>query len=926
MEEASKTTYRIGPHEILTDSSISAFSRWEDICENDPSALPIASEVFDSPNERPITELAVLGQAWSQMEDWATSCGLQYHAVAEMVEDETREAGGVQFCCYGMICQTEVKLVGNMLALMNEIDNGQETQSFNVTQHEAYFMLMFPRSNLLFAQINQALSPALTSLKDLGSVEVKAFANTRHIRSVSSKANTLGQAKLRVDVNIYGSVADAKAVGARLSASKMFLQDPEYGMDNIEYMNPQLIHFPGFEEPTVVDKPRMDFDTQKNKDLRRVRDQRELFDQRLSQIYSDLQRYRKLKRIEGAKNYKLLTNLYPHQEEALNFMEQREFGPMPDEFSLWTPETSSYTKTPFYRHKLTGVEHHGEKPSECGGGILADETGMGKSLSILALITSTLQQAAQWSKDEAGASRTSRSKATLIMVPSTLIMNSWFNEIEKHLDKSLRITRYYGKERNVDPQIYLDSDLVFTTYHTVAASHKETDSSALFHIEWFRIVLDEAHLIKRQETTLFRAASQILANFRWCLTATPIQNRLEELGSLIAFLRIDQLENKNIFRNKIVAPFLSDTDMEVAPRQFTLLLDAICLRRPKHMLNLPQIKELPRYIELSEEERHRYDKTLEDMTHWIKEKASRHADRQDHFGIFQAQLQLRLVCNHGTFQKAFRRYGRRDRRLEREEFLYALGRSANVDCSSCGITMPAFDALEPEIRRFDHDCGHVICQDCFQFQNASHDSTSATSCSFCYRAANRRVVSAAQECQNTSREDEPDAYFHRVGFSSKMDALMKDLEGSPAGTKSIVFSCWTRTLDLVSQHLKHKNIPHQRIDGRQTLTERQRNMDQFISDGGIPVLLMSTGVGAFGLNLTAANHVYILEPQWNPSVESQAVGRVARLGQKKDVLVTRYLVRGTVEIQMHAQQLHKTKLAEIGWDARQVDDDMGTGA
>jgi len=130
---------------------------------------------------------------------------------------------------------------------------------------------------------------------------------------------------------------------------------------------------------------------------------------------------------------------------------------------------------------------------------------------------------------------------------------------------------------------------------------------------------------------------------------------------------------------------------------------------------------------------------------------------------------------------------------------------------------------------------------------------------------------------------------------------------------SIIFSCWTRTLDLVSLHLRRRNILHQRIDGDLVLTQRQWNMDRFVSDKQIPVLLMSTGVGAFGfvglsffqystllkiyrLNLTAANHVYILEPQWNPSVESQAVGRVSRLGQNKSVSVTRYLVRGTVEM------------------------------
>jgi SWI/SNF-related matrix-associated actin-dependent regulator of chromatin subfamily A3 len=59
---------------------------------------------------------------------------------------------------------------------------------------------------------------------------------------------------------------------------------------------------------------------------------------------------------------------------------------------------------------------------------------------------------------------------------------------------------------------------------------------------------------------------------------------------------------------------------------------------------------------------------------------------------------------------------------------------------------------------------------------------------------------------------------------------------------------------------------------------------------------VATLLSGYRLNLTAANHIYILEPQWNPSVETQAIGRVSRLGQNKAVLVTRYLVRGTVEM------------------------------
>ncbi|OCL11997.1 P-loop containing nucleoside triphosphate hydrolase protein [Glonium stellatum] len=156
-------------------------------------------------------------------------------------------------------------------------------------------------------------------------------------------------------------------------------------------------------------------------------------------------------------------------------------------------------------------------------------------------------------------------------------------------------------------------------------------------------------------------------------------------------------------------------------------------------------------------------------------------------------------------------------------------------------------------------------------------------------------------------DNDGETYFNRTGFSSKIDALLEDLRGNQKDTKSIIFSCWTRTLDLVSTHLRQGGILHQRIDGDQVLSQRQYNMDRFVMDKRIPILLMSTGVGAFGLNLTAANHVYILEPQWNPSVESQAIGRVSRLGQDKAVSVTRYLVRGTVEV------IRKAELAKVGF-------------
>ncbi|KAK8073632.1 hypothetical protein PG994_004531 [Apiospora phragmitis] len=98
-------------------------------------------------------------------------------------------------------------------------------------------------------------------------------------------------------------------------------------------------------------------------------------------------------------------------------------------------------------------------------------------------------------------------------------------------------------------------------------------------------------------------------------------------------------------------------------------------------------------------------------------------------------------------------------------------------------------------------------------------------------------------------------------------------------------------------------------------------MELFESSKDSRVLLMSTGVGAFGLNLTAADQVFILEPQWNPAVEKQAIGRVQRLEQRKDVVVTRYLILESIEMDakadlspksIHSQQSHKESLAQEG--------------
>ena len=96
-----------------------------------------------------------------------------------------------------------------------------------------------------------------------------------------------------------------------------------------------------------------------------------------------------------------------------------------------------------------------------------------------------------------------------------------------------------------------------------------------------------------------------------------------------------------------------------------------------------------------------------------------------------------------------------------------------------------------------------------------------------------------------------------------------------------------------------------------TRTQRTRALSDFDHDPDYPVILVSITAGGLGLNLTAANKVYVMEPQYNPAAEAQAVDRVHRLGQKRDVFIARYIMKDSFEEKMVELQEKKLKLADL---------------
>jgi len=145
--------------------------------------------------------------------------------------------------------------------------------------------------------------------------------------------------------------------------------------------------------------------------------------------------------------------------------------------------------------------------------------------------------------------------------------------------------------------------------------------------------------------------------------------------------------------------------------------------------------------------------------------------------------------------------------------------------------------------------------------------------------------------------------------SSKIELLLEFLDEVLAeGHKALVFSQWTSLLDLVEPHLDGVDISYTRLDG--TTRDRAGVVANFQDSEGPPVLLASLKAGGLGINLTAADHVFILDPWWNPAAEDQAADRAHRIGQNRPVMVYRLVAENTVEEGILALQEKKRALSE----------------
>ncbi|KAK3316035.1 SNF2 family N-terminal domain-containing protein [Apodospora peruviana] len=773
-------------------------------------------------------------------------------------------------------------------------------QSFKIGAHSGTFVLELPSGEKL-ATLNKKTCRDIQLLLDGRDLRFHAYVEIdQWDNAVRAWRDEKSTAILSMDINIYGSQKDAAQVGKILADNRTYLQQPNHGIEGTAYYNPHYLHVedllgkvssetPILQMQDIAPSPQLEDPTEHGS---QEEEQQLDESQEIDSILNSLSHHAILPN-RHTSNRRIRTKLLPHQEDAMDFVMQRETGALPQELSLWNVRDAD-TDQPFVQHVITGAKS--DIPKDARGGIIADEMGLGKTLVILSTIAGSLDQATDFvlegqGRDSSPATQQKiRSKATLVIAPSSLLIDSWADEICNHAYPGyLTFHKHHGQRRQEPEyqQRLLQTDIVLTTYATVAAEAYRGQNNILGQIHWFRIVLDEAHDIRNRSTKQHQAAANLVSQHRWCLTGTPIQNSVEDLGALVAFLKVPILENSATFRKFIATPSTSKSGDRF--KNLRLLLKSICIRRTRDLLNLPEPDVKIKQLEFSPAERQEYHGMHLQCRQQVDRAVSGHGKGSLNAVVLKSLLRLRLFCNNGTTGRWSSPTG------DPDEILSYLQQQDRADCAYCFNPVYSInDSHETDGGMLISDCMHLVCRNCIP----QHMSRKGKSCPLCVAGNTNRGDSEIM----SQLQDEDGSFSRAVilpqstttQFPSKIQKFLEDVLLHPH-RKSIAFSCWKKTLDLMGQILKSRGIRYYSIHGSLSLAERTRVLTAFKMPAGANILLMTLGTGAVGLNLAVASRIYLMEPQWNPSVQLQAIGRSLRLGQTDQVNIIHYIMKDTVE-------------------------------
>jgi hypothetical protein len=437
------------------------------------------------------------------------------------------------------------------------------------------------------------------------------------------------------------------------------------------------------------------------------------------------------------------------------------------------------------------------------GGILADDMGLGKTLQALTWLAWLRENyLPRVTVPEINGEKSSNAKGnqkraaglppSLVVCPKS-VMDNWRAEAE-HFTPALRVKIWSADNLKLFSTRLPDADL-----HVLNYSQLRSLGESILPQPWHAVILDEGQYIKNPASLTAQIARKLRAEHRLVLSGTPIENRLTDLWSLMAFAMPGALGSRAQF-----AKLYDAKEDPFARRRLSARVRPFLLRRTKSQVakDLPERIEEDLFCEIEGEQKLLYRAELKRAQQMLLNVQTNKQLSQERFNFLTSLLRLRQICCHPRLVKA--------------------------------------DSKAP---------------------------------------------------------------------SAKVEAMMEQLEPLiDEGHKVLVFSQFVTMLDILRPEIQARGWPNFYLAGD---TENRGDLvRQFQAAEGAAVFLISLKAGGFGLNLTAASYVVLFDPWWNPAVENQAIDRTHRIGQQRNVIAYRLLIKDSIEEKIRGLQKKKSAMAD----------------
>ena len=463
-----------------------------------------------------------------------------------------------------------------------------------------------------------------------------------------------------------------------------------------------------------------------------------------------------------------------------------------------------------------------------------------------------------------------------------------------------------------------------------------TAYSKYFNDKCDLLICDEGHRLKNIRNKTFNALNNISCLRRIILTGTPVQNNLKELFACISFVNPQRFHSQKRFQCVYANPInkgleKNSTDQEKAlgssrKKQLMNEISVFLIRRTQEILEkfLPKRNEFIVFLKPTKIQKALYSEALSIYKGKNFGSGLYLNDKKDN-DIFSILMTLRKILSHPCL-------------VFRSETSIGIELKKNIRKVLNGLNLynrSELSGLKGEIDEDEDEEDEKIYQnnqaedlsqedrdDQSDRDNENKKSKSSQQLDKSQKKSLNNSIDETTSKNSSSNFKTPKKTKQKSSFlqqSCKLLFTKKIIQNLKDKEKLIIASYSTMTLDILAKFLNNLKVKFTRLDGSFSAKKRKKNIDLFLDEySGYNIFLLGAKAGGTGLNLVQANRMILFDIDWNPSNDSQVMGRVYRKGQKREVFIYRLIVGGSIEENIYKRQLTKMELSDTIIDEKDV--------